>query len=221
MGSPKPTAIKICGITDTNQAKHIASLGADAIGVIGVEKSPRHLTDVKRRILFSELKNFSQELELVLVIADFSDSEITNVLKGDGSPSIIQLHGNESPNRCNELRKRYPNCQWWKAIRVHSALEINKAHQYEEHVDALLLDAWSPQFLGGTGQRVSLELLKEENFACPWWLAGGISAEWIPQILKHEIKPFGFDASSRLETSPGIKDLEKVQELIKSVKKIN
>ena len=218
MESPTSTAIKICGITNSNQAKAIAALGVYAIGVIGVKSSPRYLQDLKRSRLFADMKTFAPKLELVWVIADFSDDQIAKALEGNGAPTIIQLHGSESPNRCTELRKKYPNIKWWKAIRINTALEIKKAHQYEPYVDALLLDAWSPKELGGTGKRASLDLLKTETFKIPWWLAGGISADWIPEIFSHGIQPFGIDASSRLENCPGEKDLTKVSDLIKSVK---
>ena len=88
---------------------------------------------------------------------------------------------------------------------------------YEKHTDALLLDAWSPMELGGTGQRLPLEWLQKTKFDLPWWLAGGISAEWIPEIFS-KVSPFGIDASSRLEASPGIKNIQKVKDLIKAVK---
>ena len=221
VGSKKTsTAIKICGITKITQAKAIASLGIDAIGVIGVEKSPRFVSEKHRRILFSEINKYSPALKRVWVIADMNDSQIKNGLEGHGTPSIVQLHGNESQKRCEDLRKRYPEVQWWKAIQIRNKLDIKKAHDYESSADALLLDAWSPNELGGTGKRLSLDLIKEENFQIPWWLAGGISAEWIPEVL-NQVKPFGIDASSRLEQSPGIKDIELVNNLVKAVNHVN
>ena len=211
------TAIKICGITKVTQAKTIASFGADAIGVIGVEKSPRFVNEDKRRKIFNSLYNYFPDLERVWVIADFNDEQIKCGLEGHGTPSIVQLHGNESPKRCKDLHRKYPNIQWWKAIRIRDQLDISRAHNYEGFIDALLLDAWSPNELGGTGNRLSLDWLQKETFQIPWWIAGGVSAEWIPEIL-NRIKPFGIDASSRLEKSPGIKDLRLVIDLITMVK---
>ena len=91
---------------------------------------------------------------------------------------------------------------------------------FQDSVDALLLDAWSSQSLGGTGKRIPIELLNKINYKIPWWLAGGISTEYIEEILS-KIQPFGVDASSRLEISPGIKDIKKVSSLIKAVKENN
>ena len=214
------TAIKICGITKVNQAKAIASLGIDAIGVIGVEKSPRFVDEKQRRNLFNVIENHSPAVQRVWVIANMDDLQIQNGLEGHGTPSIVQLHGNESQKRCEDLRQRYPNIKWWKAIQIRNGLDISKAHDYEGSIDALLLDAWSPNELGGTGNRLTLDWVEGERFQIPWWLAGGISAEWIPEIL-NKVQPFGIDASSRLEEAPGIKNLHLVSNLVTTVKDIN
>ena len=115
------------------------------------------------------------------------------------------------------MGKKHPGIQWWKAIRIKTVHDISKAHSYEFNADALLLDAWSPFELGGTGSRLPVEWLYKAKFKLPWWLAGGISSEWIPKILRN-LEPFGIDASSRLETSPGIKDIQKVYALIKETR---
>ena len=108
---------------------------------------------------------------------------------------------------------------WWKAIRLRSPEDLLRAKSYEEQVDALLLDAWAPIGLGGTGRQLPLEWLKKTNFNLPWWLAGGICAEWVPEVL-NQTNPFGFDASSKIEISPGIKNMRLVNELINAVKTI-
>ncbi len=216
-GSSSFTALKICGVTQPNQAKAIASIGANALGVIGVEKSKRFVEEGKRRKIFSELQLLFPIVERVWVTADMTDIELTNGLQGDGSPSIVQLHGSESPDRCEALRKKHPNIQWWKAIRIRDPRDLEKAKYYSPHVDALLLDSWSKSALGGTGNKIPLEWLVTVDFSIPWWLAGGISAEWIPSIL-NRVQPFGIDASSQVESSPGVKDLQKVEELIQAIK---
>ena len=153
----------------------------------------------------------------VWVIADFDDDEINVGLQGPGTPNVVQLHGNESQDRCNELRKNFPNIQWWKALRIQTPMDLSHVNKFEGFADAVLLDAWSPRELGGTGNRLPIEWLQEANLVLPWWLAGGICAEWIPKIFS-QVKPFGIDASSRLETSPGIKDLQLVNALVKTVR---
>ncbi len=217
-GSSTSTEIKICGIKEIAQAKAISNMGVDAIGVIGVKGSPRFVDEEQRRNLFSELKTFSPTLKRVWVIADLDNAELASALSGDGIPSVIQLHGNESLNRCSQLRQEYPEIEWWKALRIRKKSDFLLAQAYTGYIDKLLLDAWSPRELGGSGLRIPLEWIKQAEINLPWWLAGGISAEWIPEVLS-KVKPFGIDASSRLEISPGLKDLEKVNSLIKAVKK--
>ena len=116
------------------------------------------------------------------------------------------------------LKQRHPQVNWWKALRLRSSLDLHSLEAYVQSVDALLLDAWSPDQLGGTGHRLSLDGLNAIELSLPWWLAGGISAEWIPELL-NRVNPNGLDASSRLEDFPGRKNLEKVKELIDAVQK--
>tara|TARA_Y100001968_G_scaffold88234_1_gene79308 strand:+ start:205 stop:876 length:672 start_codon:yes stop_codon:yes gene_type:complete len=209
-------AIKICGLTQLSQAKAIASMGVNAIGVIGVPSSPRFVSPFKREEIFSGLEVINN-LERVLVVADFQDADFDLALKGKGSPTIIQLHGNESPQRCNYLREKYSDIKWWKALRIKNKESLSLINNYKDNIDALLIDAWSPTKIGGTGFRVPIDWLSEIKINLPWWIAGGISKEWIPKLLKN-LKPYGIDASSKLEISPGIKDLEKVKFLINEVR---
>ncbi len=211
------TELKICGITQTKQAIEIASLGVNAIGVIGVKNSPRFISAQKRTDIFDSLGNHYPKIKRVLVVADIDDSDIEGVLSQKATPTVFQLHGNESTERIKTLRERYPEVNFWKAFRIRTQEDIESIHQYESIVEALLLDAWSEKQLGGTGNRITLQLIKDIKFKVPWWLAGGISAEWIPQVLSLA-KPFGIDASSKLEISPGVKDINKVKSLIKSLK---
>ena len=210
-------AIKICGLTDSDQALAIAGLGADAIGVIGVPGTPRFVAEGDRRRLFQRLAQEAPDLERVWVIANVEPTAINEALQGDGIPTVVQLHGNESTNQCRDLRVQNPNTQFWKALRLRDASQLSEACTYSEVVDALLLDAWSPDQLGGTGHRLPLDWLSNAELTLPWWLAGGISAEWIPELLD-QVSPDGVDASSRLEIRPGWKDLEKVKSLIDAIR---
>ena len=96
----KNIALKICGITKVDQAQAIADMGVKAIGVIGVKSSARFVEEKKRREIFTELTTCSPKTEKVWVIADMNDADLHSGLKGRGSPSIVQLHGNESNEKC-------------------------------------------------------------------------------------------------------------------------
>ena len=214
--TPQP-ALKICGLTETDQALAIAAMGVDAIGVIGVAETPRFVEATARRHLFEALAREAAGVQRVWVVAEPDDASLAEALAGEGAPSVVQLHGEESPERCQSLKQRYPQVQWWKALRLRSSADLQKLNPYLDHVDALLLDAWSLGQLGGTGHRLPLDWLADTELPLPWWLAGGISAEWVPELL-NRVHPHGLDASSRLETAPGRKDLSRVEALVKVVR---
>ncbi len=217
-GSKTPTAIKICGITKTSQAQAIANLGVNAIGVIGVKNSPRYVSSDQRRKIFSSLAASTPSIKRVWVVANMTDQELFEWLNGEGLPTVVQLHGEETQTYCARLRKLFPEIEWWKAIRIKDQQDLKLLSAYKEFTDAFLLDSWAPDELGGTGKRLPFEWLKGFKIDHPWWLAGGICAECIKDIF-NQVKPWGIDASSRLEISPGEKDLMLVENLIKEVLK--
>lgn len=210
--------LKICGLTDSAQACAIAALGVQAIGVIGVEGTPRYVCAETRREIYARLAAQST-VARVWVAADPNNNDLDDVLSGQGTPSVVQLHGEESEERCAELRARYPNICWWKALRLRDDASFEAIHRYSNAVDALLIDAWSADQLGGTGHQLDPTWVKhlQDHLSGhrPWWLAGGICAEWVPKL--DALHPFGLDASSRLEIEPGVKDLERVRALVQSV----
>lgn len=210
--------LKICGLTDSAQACAIAALGVQAIGVIGVEGTPRYVCAETRREIYARLAAQST-VARVWVVADPNNNDLDDVLSGQGTPSVVQLHGEESEERCAELRARYPNICWWKALRLRDDASFEAIHRYSNAVDALLIDAWSADQLGGTGHQLDPTWVKhlQDHLSGhrPWWLAGGICAEWVPKL--DALHPFGLDASSRLEIKPGVKDLERVRALVQSV----
>ncbi len=215
--SKRSTAIKICGLTMTSQARSIAEFKINAIGVIGVKNSPRFVPEEECIKIFNEVEKVSSNIEKVLVIANETLDEVKCINNRSTPPSVIQLHGNESVNYCRKLKKEFPIMKLWKAFRLKSINDLENISQYEKNIDAILLDAWDDKSLGGTGNRVPIELLINKTFKVPWILAGGISAEIIPEIFS-EIRPDGIDASSRLEISPGIKDIKKVESLIREIR---
>ena len=218
--SKKSTAIKICGITKTSQARSIAELKINAIGVIGVKNSPRFVPEEECMKIFNEVEKVSSSIEKVLVIANAKLEEVKCINNRSTPPSVIQLHGNESVDYCSELKNEFPRIKIWKAFRLKAINDLENISQYEKNIDAILIDAWDDKSLGGTGNRVPIELLLNKTFKAPWILAGGISAEIIPEIFS-KLRPDGIDASSRLEISPGIKDIKKVASLVREIREQN
>ncbi len=218
--SKKSTAIKICGITKTSQARSIAELKINAIGVIGVKNSPRFVPEEECMKIFNEVEKVSSSIEKVLVIANAKLEEVKCINNRSTPPSVIQLHGTESVDYCRELKNEFPRIKIWKAFRLKAINDLENISQYEKNIDAILIDAWDEKSLGGTGNRVPIELLLNKTFKAPWILAGGISAEIIPEIFS-KLRPDGIDASSRLEISPGIKDIKKVASLVREIREQN
>jgi phosphoribosylanthranilate isomerase len=207
--------LKICGLCEPAQAAAVATLGVDAIGVIGVPGSPRFVPASRRAALFEAVAAARPACRRVLVVADPGDHELEE-LQVAGGHQVVQLHGGESAERCRELRDRL-DAQLWKALRIRSPLDLEAAPAYAEGVEALLLDAWVPDQLGGTGHRIPIEWLTTFTPAVPWWLAGGITPERVAEVLT-QVQPHGLDASSGVEDAPGQKNLPRVEALVAAVR---
>jgi phosphoribosylanthranilate isomerase len=211
--------LKVCGLRQAEQAFAVAALGADAIGVIAVASSPRWLAPSERPALFAAVERASPSCLGVLVVADPVDGDLPQ-LGRQGGHRVVQLHGAESPERCQELRRLLgPELGLWKALRIRSADDLQQAQRYVGVVDALLLDAWVPDQLGGTGHRIPVEWLLDFRPALPWWLAGGLNPERVAPALEAlaAAPPAGLDVSSGVECSPGVKDLQRVEQLLTAV----
>ena len=212
------TLVKICGITSIEQAVQVAELGTNAIGIISVNESPRYISPEKKKEIFKTLKDLYPNIDRVSVVKDSPIDSIIKGFLGEPNENIIQLHGDEDIDYCQKLKQKVPNIFLWKAFRIKNKEDLDKIKPYENFVDAILLDSWNEETYGGSGKRIEQKYLENISFSKPWWIAGGVSTEWIDVILKN-IKPNGIDISSSIETAPGIKDLEKTKQIIKEIKK--
>ncbi len=212
------TLVKICGITSIEQALQVAELGTNAIGIISVDESPRYISPEKKKEIFKTLKDLYPKINRVSVVKDSPIESIIKGFLGDPNETIIQLHGDEDIDYCQKLKRKIPNIGLWKAFRIKNKKDLEKIKPYENFIDAILLDSWNKETYGGSGKRIKQEYLQGLSFSKPWWIAGGVSSEWIGEILKN-IKPNGIDISSSIETAPGIKDIQKVGLIIKEVRK--
>ena len=211
------TLIKICGLTSVEQALQVAQLGANAIGIISVKESPRYISAEIKKKIFNSLESFYPNVERVSVVKNCPIDLIIENFLGKPSENIIQLHGDEDIDYCKKIRKRIPNIGIWKAFRIKTAKDLDKIKPFEDFVDAVLLDSWNKETYGGSGKKIKSMYLKNLKFSKPWWLAGGISIEWLDEILT-DIKPDGLDISSSIEISPGLKDIKKTEEIFKFLK---
>ncbi|MEH1844287.1 MAG: phosphoribosylanthranilate isomerase [Nostoc sp.] len=208
--------VKICGITQPQQSIAIASLGATALGFICVSTSSRYVTTSQIRAAVAELP---ANIDTIGVFANASIPEISQIVVDSGLTGV-QLHGDELPNFCYQLRQALPNVEIIKALRIRSLEHLDTASDYIKYIDTLLLDAYHPQQLGGTGKTLDWRMLEQFNPNCPWFLAGGLTADNIVEALS-QVSPNGIDLSSGVERSPGDKDLDKVALLFHSLKNID
>ncbi|MGB7443944.1 MAG: phosphoribosylanthranilate isomerase [Coleofasciculaceae cyanobacterium] len=205
--------VKICGITRPEQGQAIAQLGATALGFICVRASPRYVLPGQIREIIEQLQ---QPVDKIGVFADATAEEIAQVVTETGLTGV-QLHGSESPEFCQQLRQSLPEIEIVKALKVKTPESLVEAETYAGCVDTLLLDAYHPQMLGGTGQTIDWVSLREFRPDCPWLLAGGLTPENVLEALQ-EVQPSGIDLSSGVERAPGDKDLTKVALLFEKLR---
>jgi phosphoribosylanthranilate isomerase len=199
--------IKICGITNIEDALRAEKLGADALGFIFYKKSNRYVTPDETKIITKELSPF---IIRVGVFVNESPESINKVSKETGI-NVVQLHGNEEPDIASKLL--LPAI---KAFRVDDDFDFNQLESYRNY--SILLDTNSNSDYGGTGQKFNWELIPDD-IRSKIILAGGISLENLEIIFK-KIKPAGIDLSSSLESEPGKKDKKKMEEFFYKVNQL-
>lgn len=211
---PSRVRIKICGLTQGDQARAIAQAGADALGFVCVAESPRYVSPQAIKAIVQTLPAQALQgnpLTKIGVFANASLDQVTSTVEM-GELTGVQLHGQESLEFCRMLRKLLPRVVIIKAFRVKGADTLLETTAYTETVDAFLLDAYSPNVLGGTGQSWDWSLLQGFRSALPWFLAGGLTPYNVMTAVQ-QANPPGIDLSSGVERAPGDKDLELVQQL--------
>ncbi|MEI6380469.1 MAG: phosphoribosylanthranilate isomerase [Cyanobacteriota bacterium ELA615] len=205
--------IKICGITRLDQARSILDLGISTIGFICVESSPRFIDP---SMIGHIIENLAQEKSYVGVFANSCLKTIVETVKL-GQLNAVQLHGQEDPQFCQHIKDQLPEIELIKAFRIKDRNSLENLKIYYDLVDTLLLDAYHPQLLGGSGQTIDWQTLQDFTPPLPWLLAGGLNCENVTRAL-NQLKPDGIDLSSGVENSPGDKNLAKIRELLENLK---
>ncbi len=199
------TFVKICGITNLEDALVAVEAGADALGFNFYRRSPRYITPEDARRIVAELP---ATLMSVGVFVNESEPEQVARTMDAANLTAIQLHGDESPEYCSALRGRY----LIKALRAHIGFEPQVVKDYE--TDAILLDAYAKDARGGTGRVVDWDVARRVRELVPQlFLAGGLSVENIAEAVA-AVEPYAVDACSHLESAPGKKDNERVRAFI-------
>jgi phosphoribosylanthranilate isomerase len=202
------TRVKICGITRKEDALYAIEKGACALGFIFYLKSERYIPPVKASKIVSDLPPF---VDRVGVFVDMNPEGIINIVRKMGL-SAVQLHGHESPEFCYEL-KCISSIPIIKAFRVRDEGIILKIEKYLYSVNAILLDTYQKDQLGGTGKTFNWDIAKKvSNLGKPVILSGGLTPENIKEANK-TVKPYALDVNSGIEISPGIKDHNRINAL--------
>lgn len=199
--------IKICGITNPEDAISAVELGADALGFIFYPQSRRYVTAERAAIIIKDLPPFTFKIGV------FVDQEPEEILKTVNECRLdgIQLHGHESPEFCARFRRRVI-----KGLRPQRQEEVANIADYR--VDAFLLDSYHPDMLGGTGATFDWELaVAAKMFGIPVILSGGLNPENVAEAVRL-VKPYGIDVASGVETFQGKKDPEKMRDFIEQAR---
>lgn len=200
--------VKICGITNIEDALWAVDCGADALGFIFYNKSPRHIKPEAVNEIISSLPPF---ITTVGVFVNEELNAIDDIVHFTGI-TAIQLHGDESPSYCKLI-----NGKLIKAIRIKNEKSIELIKQYD--VDAFLLDSFDAKNYGGSGLTFDWKLAKKAKQYGKIILAGGLTPSNVEDAVK-KVLPYGVDVSSGVEKKPGMKSGTKVKEFILRAKRL-
>jgi phosphoribosylanthranilate isomerase len=203
------TRVKICGITSVADGLVAAEAGADMIGLMFYEQSPRYITLAKAAEISHALPPFVMR---VGVFVNASEETVMRAIAECGL-SLLQFHGDEPSAYCTQF-----GLMSLKAIRVKDDASIDQLADYQ--TDAFLLDAHSKSGLGGTGEKFNWDLaIAAQKFNKPIFLAGGLTPANVAEAVRL-VRPFAVDVSSGVESSPGKKDPAKVAAFVTAAKSV-
>ncbi len=193
------TRVKICGITRIEDALAVAASGADAIGLVFYEKSPRHVGIASAARIVAALPPF---VSVVGLFVNASVDAVREVL-AQVPLDLLQFHGDETPEYCGQFHKPY-----LKAIRVKPGVDLIQCAALFDEAQGLLLDAHVEGIPGGTGEVFDWELIPHD-LRLPLILSGGLDVRNVAGAID-SVQPYAVDVSSGVEASKGIKDAEKI-----------
>ena len=205
--SPK---IKICGITNQEDAETAVQEGADALGFVFYAQSPRYVQPAVAQHIIASLPPF------VLSVGVFVNHDLDTVKRvfDDCGLALAQLHGDESPAFCESLNRPV-----LRALRLRDRSSFLALAEFKGRmgVRGFVVDAFSDTAYGGTGHTTDWSLAGEVAKTVPILLAGGLTPENVQEAIRH-VQPYGVDVSSGVERSPGRKDPAKIRTFIQSVR---
>jgi phosphoribosylanthranilate isomerase len=199
--------VKICGITNLTDAMAAVDFGADALGFVFFQGSPRFISYDNAAAIIKKLPSFTTTIG---VFVDERPEQIEKII-GLTCIDVVQLHGNEPPDRCKFSRRII------KAIRVKSLDSLDPLIHYQDRVSAFLLDTFTTDIFGGTGQIFNWDIAIDAKQFGRIILAGGLTPDNVAEAVRR-VRPYGVDVSSGVELEKGGKDHRKLKLFIDRAK---
>jgi phosphoribosylanthranilate isomerase len=203
MSTNRAARVKFCGLTREQDVHAAIDCGAHAVGLVCYPPSPRYVTLDQASKLARQVPAF---VDLVALVVDVSEEDLQQIV-ASFSPGLIQFHGSETPDECQRLASAV-NRRWIKALRVNSELDVSAelSEFMKAGASSVLLDAYHPTLLGGTGHTLALESVPQLD--APWVLAGGLNPDNAHKAYQaaEDLGCYALDVSSGIESAPGIKD---------------
>ncbi len=211
-----PVSAKICGLKTRASVDAAVENGAAYVGAVFFPKSPRAVTPAEAAALFTDLP---ASVKLVGLFVD-PDEDLLRTVSDHIKLDLIQLHGSETPARVAEIRKTF-GIPVMKALAIAAPEDLERAKAYETVSDMLLFDAKAPKSMkdalpGGNGLSFDWTMLAVKQFALPWMLAGGLTADNVQEAVRIS-GATSVDTSSGVEQKPGVKDLDEIARFLKTV----
>jgi len=204
-----PVKVKICGITNLADAVAAAEAGADALGFVFYDLSPRCISVEAAADLICKLPPLVMK---VGVFVNAPEDLVVSAIR-ECDLNLLQFHGDEPPEYCVQF-----GLMSMKAFRIRDAASLRAVQSYP--TDAWLLDAYVPDRLGGTGNTFNWDFaLEARTWGRPIFLAGGLTPENVAEAVCHA-KPYGVDVSSGVESAPGKKNHARVRAFIQAAKSV-
>jgi len=204
--------MKICGLKEADNIKQVSEANPDFMGFIFYLKSSRFVGDEFSKSALAEIP------ESCIKTAVFVNESLENILKITTQYDFesVQLHGDESPETCRQLKEQ--NLIVIKAFAIDANFDFETLHQYEKQCDYFLFDTKTKQY-GGSGKTFDWKVLQNYNLETPFFLSGGLGLDNLETILrfKHD-KLYGLDFNSKLEDRPGFKNIELMKKVLDTIR---
>jgi phosphoribosylanthranilate isomerase len=206
------TLVKVCGCNTAEAVDAAVDAGADYIGLVHYAPSPRHVTLEQAAALRARAPSRTKVVLLLVNQQPIPTAQAVDAVK----PDVVQFHGGETPEWLGLLKRAVPN-ELWKAIGVRSAATLTDTLRYRGAADRVLYDAAPGVLPGGNGLALDWKLLVNFRHELPWGLAGGLTPDNVADAIRVTGAPL-VDASSGLESAPGVKDSARIRAFIEAAR---